>query len=745
MKRMLAMALVAVALAISVSAWAYLSGSRTVTAQARELTSAIQAASVGNELTGPTQPKPDPVAPFVQHVHSWAKKITFANAAAGIGLAALMLMTAAAWQRQQPAVPARKDSVRRSPLNDPGVQQLHFELANHIKERRRLEAELTELKTDFDKRIEQRTATVSATYAKLEAELNQRKQSEKNLSQQRQELERSKDVLELHVQARTQQLQTLQRRYEHILNSAGEGIYGLDMTGKTTFINPAAAKLTGYTVEELLGKTEHQTFLRIGSGETEHKTARPEGAITANSPIVTTDTAWGSAATSKHDTQHSTLHSQLNSGPHASGLNTQLNSGSGEQTFRRKDGASIIVEYIRTPIIENGKQMGAVVTFKDITERKRAEETLARKAAELARSNAELEQFAYVASHDLQEPLRKIRAFGDRLKATLDQLTGATVERPESSVEDARPASGNTTHRRRKKSADTQITTRDPSTAAAPGAPAEAPSGLHASAKDYMQRMQNAAARMQTLINDLLTFSRVISTTQPFIPVDLGAVTREVLGDLEVRIQQTGAKIHVGELPTIDADPMQMRQLLQNIIANALKFQPTTSPRSNEAQTPGEASPESSQLSTLNPQPDSGPHANGHVPTIHITAQLINKPFASGGIGPMGSHAGGPDDQLCQLSIQDNGIGFDEKYTDKIFAMFQRLHGRSEYEGTGVGLPVCRRITDRHSGTITACSKPGEGATFIVQLPVRQANKPESRESGTPDRVWNSARLENHA
>ena len=234
MKQMLAMALVAVALAISVSVWAYLSGSRTVTAQARELTSAIQAASVGNELTGgPHASGKDPGAraeAFLGQVHSWARKITLANAATGVSLTALMLIAAAAWQRKQPTSPFRKE-LRRSPLDDPGVQQLHFELANHIKERRRLETELTQLKTDFDKRVEQRTATVSATYARLEAELNQRKQSEKTLSQQRQELERSKDVLELHVQARTQQLQTLQRRYEHILNSAGEGIYGLDMAG----------------------------------------------------------------------------------------------------------------------------------------------------------------------------------------------------------------------------------------------------------------------------------------------------------------------------------------------------------------------------------------------------------------------------------------------------------------------------------------------------------------------------------
>jgi light-regulated signal transduction histidine kinase (bacteriophytochrome) len=277
---------------------------------------------------------------------------------------------------------------------------------------------------------------------------------------------------------------------------------------------------------------------------------------------------------------------------------------------------------VKTPILEKEKLVGAVVVFKDITERKRTEDTLARKAAELSRSNAELEQFAYVASHDLQEPLRKIQAFGDRLKSKCDAVK----------LEEGR---------------------------------------------DYLERMQNAAARMQTLINDLLTFSRVISTTQPFVAVDLAVVTNEVLTDLEVRIEQTKAKIEVGNLPIIEADPLQMRQLLQNLIGNALKFQP----------------------------------ANAQ-PVVKIDAQIVKRGFSSGAEAD-------PLDELCQLTIQDNGIGFEEKYSEKIFAVFQRLHGRNEYEGTGVGLAVCRRITDRHGGTITATSKLGEGATFMVSLPVK--------------------------
>ncbi len=432
---------------------------------------------------------------------------------------------------------------------------------------------------DMDRHVAERTAQLSSTCGQLQAELNARKQAEKALAQQAQELGRSKDVLELHVQARTQELQKLQRRYESILNSAGEGIYGLDLQGRTTFVNPAAAKLTGWKVEEVVGRPETEVFWK-GASDTALRNAR---------------------------------------GEHP-----------GDQIFYRKDGTSFAVEYVRTPIMEKDKLVGAVVIFKDITERKRTHDALARKAAELARSNAELEQFAYVASHDLQEPLRKIQAFGDRLKTKLDTIN----------LQDG---------------------------------------------KDYLERMQSAAARMQRLINDLLTFSRVISKSASFVPVDLGQVTREVLSDLEVRIEQTKAHVDVGQLPTIQADPMQMRQLIQNLVGNALKFQ----------------------------QADAKP-------LISISAQTLRKAFN-------GVAEGGSEQELCELTIQDNGIGFDEKYSEKIFAMFQRLHGRNEYEGTGVGLAVCRRITDRHGGTITAKGKPGEGAKFVVTLPVT-AQKTENEQ-----------------
>jgi len=577
-------------LTLGTSVWFYQQGLRALRTQVKAESAQLyaggtQATKTPDDKTTPEdshpgKPGPESAIPAVlKQVEDWALRSTVATAAGG---AALLLSGVLGM------VGLRRAWSRRLAKTAEGWEQTTQRLTEttaaleaHLTEKKRLEREYAELRGDLDRRVEERTANLTKTYQALEAELNSRKQAEKALSQQARELGRSKDVLELHVQARTQELQKLQRRYEHILNSAGEGIYGLDLQGRTTFVNPAAAKLTGWKVEELVGKLENEAF---------HK--NPQGAESGNQTDFLS-----------------------HNGEHLS-----------DQVFFRKDGTTFAVEYVRTQILEKDKVVGAVVIFKDITERKRTEETLARKAAELARSNAELEQFAYVASHDLQEPLRKIQAFGDRLKSKCDAAQ----------LQDGR---------------------------------------------DYLERMQSAAARMQTLINDLLTFSRVISATQPFVPVDLAALTREVLTDLEVRIEQTKGKVEVGELPTIEADPLQMRQLLQNLVGNALKFQP--------------------------------PSAQ---PLIKIQAQTIKRLFAG---GPDST----PDDEVVELTVQDNGIGFEEKYLDKIFAMFQRLHGRSEYEGTGVGLAVCRRITDRHGGTITARSKPGEGATFVVTLPMHRQVK----------------------
>ncbi len=265
----------------------------------------------------------------------------------------------------------------------------------------------------------------------------------------------------------------------------------------------------------------------------------------------------------------------------------------------------------------------------EIEERRRAEQQVRAVAAELERSNGELEQFAYIASHDLQEPLRKIQAFGDRLR------TKFRDELPD------------------------------------PG-------------KEYVDRMYESSGRMRRLIDDLLNYSRVTTSARPFSRVDLDRLVPEVVADLEERIERTSGTVDVGKLPAIDADPTQMRQLFQNLIANAVKF-----------------------------------HRPGVPPVVEVRGELVTALL--------------PDDDresvpACRITVRDNGIGFDVKYLSRIFQVFQRLHGRNEYEGTGVGLAICRKITERHGGTITAQSRIGEGATFVVILPVRQP-----REDATAD------------
>jgi PAS domain S-box-containing protein len=262
-----------------------------------------------------------------------------------------------------------------------------------------------------------------------------------------------------------------------------------------------------------------------------------------------------------------------------------------------------------TPFSSHGEPH-LLLSVDDITISKQAEESLKIYAARLEQSNRDLQEFAYIASHDLQEPLRKVLAFGDRLESKYGNLLDET-------------------------------------------------------GRDYLKRMRDASQRMQTLINDLLSFSRVSTRAQPFIEVDLNLLAREVVSDLEFQIDRTNGYVIIDNLPIIEADPTQMHQLFQNLIANALKF-----------------------------------HREDAPPTIHVSSQIM--------------------DAKCQILVKDNGIGFEIQYLDRIFKPFQRLHSRQEYEGSGMGLAICRRIVERHGGEITATSTPGAGSTFIITLPIYQ-------------------------
>ena len=296
-----------------------------------------------------------------------------------------------------------------------------------------------------------------------------------------------------------------------------------------------------------------------------------------------------------------------------------------EHVHYTPDGAPRYVEVYAYPIVDDAGNVIRMIEYTlDITERRKAQKDLAEKTAALARSNAELEEFAYIASHDLQEPLRKVQAFGDRLQSRYGDR-------------------------------------------------------LEDRGRDYLDRMQNAASRMRNLIDDLLTYSRITTKAKPFELVDLNDVVEGVVADLVVRIEETGGRVEVGELPTLDADRIQMRRVFQNLIGNALKF-----------------------------------HRDGVPPVVRVYAGGVTaeddpvlKDAASEG--------------LCRIAVEDNGIGFDMAYVKQVFAPFQRLHGCVEYEGTGMGLAICRKIVARHGGDLTVESEPGRGATFILELPIKQS------------------------
>ncbi len=376
------------------------------------------------------------------------------------------------------------------------------------------------------------------------------------------------------------ELRGSEEKYRTILENIEEGYYEIDRAGRYTFVNDSFGFILGYAKPELLGAYYEQFIAR----EFREEIAQ-------------------------------TLDLVYETGRNVKGIEYQV---------VRKDGANLYVETSASLVRDGtGQAIGLRGVMRDVALRKQAEQFLIERKV-LERSNRELEQFAYVASHDLQEPLHKIQAFGERLKAKYSL-------------------------------------------------------GLGEEGCDYLDRMLNASIRMQTLIDNLLTLSRVTMKAVPFAAVDLSRVVQEVLSDLEAQIEQTRARIEVGSLPTIEADPLQMRQLLQNLISNAVKF-----------------------------------HRPQQAPVVKVFSRSSSQQRVVPGKGTQA---------MVDIIVQDNGLGFDEKYLDQLFQPFQRLHGRNEYSGTGVGLAICQRVVGRHGGHITAQSKPGQGATFIATLPVQHLDE----------------------
>ncbi len=269
-----------------------------------------------------------------------------------------------------------------------------------------------------------------------------------------------------------------------------------------------------------------------------------------------------------------------------------------------------------------------VLHHEDISQRVAAERQLKRLAQQLMQSNRELQNFATIASHDLQEPLRKVMTFSGRVKANCKD----------------------------------KIDTAD---------------------YNYLERMEASAHRMQDLVNGLLEFSRLTTRPMSFTLLDLNQVIQEVLGDLEMSIEETGAEITVSPLPVVEADRTQMRQLFQNLVSNALKFR----------------------------KPD-------QAPVIHIQSTVVEH-LAKDPQVPMEYHDK-IQEPCYQITVQDNGIGFNVRQTEKIFSPFQRLHGVHQYYGTGMGLAICRKIVERHGGAIYAESQQNQGSLFTVLVPVQQ-------------------------
>ncbi len=353
-----------------------------------------------------------------------------------------------------------------------------------------------------------------------------------------------------------------------ILTWAGEGIFGVDARGRFTFANPAAGVMLGYEPDDLVGQSVHELI---------HHTR-------ADGKPLHQDQSLLLAAYRDNDVYHV-----------------------GDDLFWRSDGASFPTEYTSTPLREGDTLVGMVVVFKDITERKLAEANLRQTMDDLAHSNRELEQFAYIASHDLQEPLRMVEGYMDLL-----------VRRYSDKLDD--------------------------------------------DAREFINYAADGAGRMRRLIEDLLEYSRVGTRGRRPQPVPLNEAVDDALANLGTAIEESGASVTRDEMPTVLGDQAQLTQLYQNLIGNAIKFRGDKPPR------------------------------------VYLGAER--------------------DGETWRLSVADNGIGIAPEQHERIFVLFQRLHGRDKYSGTGIGLAVCRRIVERHGGKLRVRSEEGAGATFSFSLPV---------------------------
>lgn len=367
-------------------------------------------------------------------------------------------------------------------------------------------------------------------------------------------------------------------RYRAIISATVDAIITIDENGLIQDFNPAAEKMFGYSPEEIHGE---------------------------NIKVLTPE-----PTRSQHDHY----------------LKRYIESGESESLGfirtvigMRKNGTTFPLELAVSEFRdENGLLF--IGTLRDITLKKKTETNLKVSSEKVEQKNRDIEFFMTTAAHDLQEPIRKIKTFNNRLKKSLPEKIGKT-----------------------------SLTSID--------------------------RIEDAANRMQQLIDALMLYTRGSHKLESALPIDMSELIRDSLASLDTQIENLGAEIKIGKLFVVSVEEGQMRQVFQNLIGNALKY-----------------------------------HQDGVPPKIKITGSLVNSNL-------LDEEGLKGQDKYYELSVEDNGIGIDSKYLESIFTIFKRLHSREKYQGTGIGLAYCRRVIERHGGTIHATSAPGKGSTFIIRLP----------------------------